>query len=208
MWFKGLLSRIFGPADFGAMAVSNEIIPDTLSSNFEYPIGDAPHNANRDRRENDAALPMSQEEYNALLNKFNNLKSVPPAARREMGLQAIEENPKWVPGQNVTPKKPLGASSSFVKSIEINPQNQIKIRLGNRTEPYTFDGGNSLSEAAQAVLELINSPSIGRAVNTKIPGSWGRRHFDHSYSMPDVANNINAPSAGIKSNRTGYSRNK
>lgn len=175
------IARVFGSGN--SMPV-HKILPN--SAEFEYPIAYVPgppnHNAFRNRSENDAALAMDQLEYNELLNSFMDDKSIPRNLRQKLGEKLVEKNPKWVPGQDVAPKRQLTPSSSAIRSLRITPDNKIAIRYGNRPKEYTYRGGNTVQEAAQAVLELINSNSIGREVNTKIPGTWGARHYDSSHA--------------------------
>lgn len=196
-WFKGLLARVFGsgrsqqPATYGTIAPVNEIIPDSISRDFDYPIiyvpGPPNHNASRNRSQNDAALPITQGEYNALINKFNGMTNLSPEVRRNLGETEVKDNPKWVPDVNDSPKRDLNPSSSVIHDIKLTPDNKIKLRFGTNSKWYTYNGGNTLQEAAQSVLDLINSPSIGRAVNAHIPGSWGRRHFDQGAgSLPPL----------------------
>lgn len=194
-WFRGLFNRVFGP---GPQAPVNRQLPTTLPDDFMYPIvyipGPAQMNALRNRGENDAALPFTQDEYNKTLNKFIGNPNVKDPL--VMGEQEVKDNPKWVPGTNKEPKRTLSPSSSVISSIKLTPDNKIKLRFGTNPTEYTYNGGSSIQEAAQAVLDLINSPSIGRAVNTRLPGSWGRRHFDQGAgSLPPLAQNMNAGGA-------------
>lgn len=175
------IARVFGS---GNVSPVHKILP--TSAEFDYPIvyvpGPPQHNALRNRSENDAALAIDQLEYNNMLNSFMNDKSIPKNLRKQMGEKLVEKNPKWVPGEDREPKRNLSPSSSAIRSLRITPDNKIAIKYGNNPTEYTYRGGNSVQEAAQAVLELINSNSIGREVNTKIPGSWGARHYDAGHA--------------------------
>ena len=195
------IARVFGsgrqsqPTSYGPIAPINETLATILSKDFKYPIDYIPgppnHNARRNRNENDAALPMTQGEYNELVNKYNGMTNLSPEVRRNLGMTAVKDNPKWVPNQNDRPKRELSPSSSVISSIKLTPDNKIVLTYGTNPKQYTFNGGNTLQEAAQSVLELINSPSIGRAVNSRIPGSWGRTHFDQSEgSLPELAQTV------------------
>jgi hypothetical protein len=207
------IARVFGsgrqaqPTSYGPVAPINEILPNSINDDFEYPIiyvpGPPNHNARRNRNENDAALPMTQGEYNKLINKYNGMTNLPPDVRRNMGMTEVLDNPKWVPNQNDRPKRELTPSSSLINNIKLTPDNKIKLTYGPNSKEYTFNGGSTLQEAAQAVLELINSPSIGRAVNSRIPGSWGRRHFDSSMgTLPPEAHTVRVPGSGSKYRKT------
>lgn len=201
-WFRGMLARVFGPGNNlqridESVAPINKILPDKLFQDFDYPIiyipGPPNHNARRNRGQNDAALPITQGEYNELINKYNNMVNLPPEVRRNLGETAVKDNPKWVPNENNRPKRDLNPSSSVISSIKLTPDNKIMLRFGSNPREYTYNGGNTLQEAAQAVLDLINSPSIGHAVNARIPGSWGRVHFDQGAgSLPPLAQNMKA----------------
>ena len=176
----GMFSRVFGPTKSG--------IPTTVEESgvdFDYPIiyipGPPNHNSQRDRSVNDAALPFSPEEYKKIYNEIYDRKDLNMLTKDEMMKQVLKSNPKWVPGQNIKPKEELKPSSSAIRSLRITPDNKIAIRYGKGSTEYTYTGGQTVKDAAKEVLKLINSQSIGRELNTKIPGSWGARHFDHGH---------------------------
>ena len=97
----------------------------------------------------------------------------PPAVREMMGRQIEKNLAKWDPAKDRTPRRPLTPSSSVISEIKINPDNTIGIKYGN-SKSYTFRGGNTVQEAAQEVLKLINSGSLGRELSKN--GSWMRTH--------------------------------
>ena len=183
-WFRGLFSRVFGP---GPQAPVNRQLPTTLPDDFMYPIvyipGPAQMNALRNRGENDAALPFTPEEYKKLRNEYDSMTDLKPAMRDRMFKEVLKKNPKWVPGENDIPKEKLSPSSSAVSRLRILPDNKIGVTFTNGTKEYTYVGnGTTVSDAAKAVLELINSRSIGRALNRNNPASWGNRHYDHGHA--------------------------
>ena len=98
--------------------------------------------------------------------------------KQEMLKEVIKHNPKWVPEVNKEPKEALKPSSSAIRSLRITPDNKIKIQFANGSKEYTYTGGNTVREAARSVLDLINSNSIGQALNRKTAGSWAQRHYD------------------------------
>ena len=97
----------------------------------------------------------------------------PPAIRKQIGKDLEKKLAKWNPKEDQKPRRPLTPSSSAISEIKINPDNTIGIRYGN-SKSYTFRGGNTVQEAAQEVLKLINSSSIGRELSKN--GSWMRTH--------------------------------
>jgi len=181
-WFKGMLARVFGGGQPARSDLPSNIVEEGVD--FRYPIINIPgppnHNALRNRAINDAALPFTPSEYKKLLDNIESRKDLNPYVKQEMFREVIKSNPKWVPEVNKEPKEKLSPSSSAIQSLRITPENKIKIQFTNGSKEYTYTGGNTVREAAQSVLDLINSPSIGQALNRKVAGSWGQRHYDAS----------------------------
>ena len=176
MGLLNLISRVFGG---GPMSPINEVLPNNAPNGFKYDVvyipGAAQGNALRNRAEQEAALAQTQQEHNDALNTYLAAMNYPPAVRKRMG-KVMEKNlPKWNPAKDRKPRRPLTPSSSAISEIKINPDNTIGIRYGN-SRSYTFRGANNIQDAAKEVLELINSSSLGRELNTRIPGTWGNRH--------------------------------
>lgn len=162
---------------FGPMAPINDVLPNNAPNGFLYDViyvpGVAQGNALRNRAENDAALAQTQKEHNDALNAYLTAVNYPPAVREMMGKQIEKNLAKWNPKEDTKPRRPLTPSSSAISEIKINPDNTIGIRYGN-SKSYTFRGGNTVQEAAQEVLKLINSSSLGRELSKN--GSWMRTH--------------------------------
>lgn len=181
-WFKGMLNRVFGSSPTRTDLPST--IEEKTNVGFNYPIifvpGAPNHNALRDRSVNDAALPFTPSEYKKILDNIESRKDLNPYVKQEMIREVIKTNPKWVPDVDKEPKENLKPSSSAIRSLRITPENKIKIQFANGSNEYTYTGGNNVREAAMAVLDLINSKSIGQALNRKTPGSWAQRHYDGS----------------------------
>lgn len=174
-WFKGLFSRVFGPKP--DLTPENDVLPNNAPQGFTYDLkyipGAAQNNALRNRAENDAALAQTQKEHNDALNAYLANAGYPPAIRKQLGKDLEKKLAKWNPKEDKAPRRPLTPSSSAISEIKINPDNTIGIRYGN-SKSYTFRGGNTVQEAAQEVLKLINSSSIGRELSKN--GSWMRTH--------------------------------
>lgn len=162
---------------FGPMAPINDVLPNNAPGGFLYDVvyvpGAAQGNALRNRAENDAALAQTQQEHNDALNTYLAAMNFPPAVRKMMGEQIEKNLAKWNPKVDKSPRRPLTPSSSVISEIKINPDNTIGIKYGN-SKSYTFRGGNTVQEAAQEVLKLINSGSLGRELSKN--GSWMRAH--------------------------------
>ena len=178
----GGVGRVFGNAPMG----SPTTIPDS-GVNFDYQIINIPgkpnENSQRNWSVNDAALPFTPEEYKKLRNEYDSMTDLKPAMRDRMFKEVLKKNPKWVPGENEIPKEKLSPSSSAVSRLRILPDNKIGVTFTNGTKEYTYVGnGTTVSDAAKAVLELINSRSIGRALNKNNPTSWGNRHYDNGHA--------------------------
>ena len=160
------------------------VIEEKTDSGFDYPVifvpGPPNHNALRNRSVNDAALPFTPEEYKKIRENIENRKDLNQYVKQEMIKEVIKSNPKWVPNVNTEPKEKLSPSSSAIRSLRITPENKIEIQFANNPKKYTYTGGNTVREAAQSVLDLINSKSIGQSLNRKTPGSWAQRHYDSS----------------------------
>lgn len=173
------IGRVFGPTKSG--------IPTTVEESgidFDYPIIYAPPSPNMNRSRNweinDAALPFTPEEYKKIHNDIYSRTDINMHMKDEMMKEALKSNPKWVPGLNDKPKEKLSPSSSAIRSLRITPDNKIKIQFANGSKEYTYTGGSTVRDAAKEVLKLINSPSIGRALNSHVNGSWGKNHYDAS----------------------------
>jgi len=162
---------------FGPMAPINDVLPNNAPGGFTYDViyvpGAVQNNALRNRSEQDAALAQTQQEHNDALNAYLAAMQYPPAVRKMMGEQIERNLAKWNPAKDKTPRRPLTPSSSVISEIKINPDNTIGIKYGN-SKSYTFRGGNTVQEAAQEVLKLINSGSLGRELSKN--GSWMRSH--------------------------------
>ena len=163
---------------FGPMAPIADVLSDYAPDGFTYDViyipGAAQGNALRNRAENDAALAQTQQEHNDALNTYLAAMQYPPAVREMMGKQIEKNLAKWNPNTDKTPRRPLTPSSSVISEIKINPDNTIGIKYGNNDTSYTFRGGNTVQEAAQEVLKLINSSSLGRELSKN--GGWMRAH--------------------------------
>lgn len=151
-------------------------MPDTFDYELVYIPGAKQNNALFNKAEAEAALAQTQEEHNAALNKYLALMQYPPAIREQMGKAAERQLVRFNPNEDRKPRRLLTPSSSAVSSLKITPRNTIAIKFGNNPTTYEYRGGNTVQEAARAVLELLNAGSIGHNVNTKIPGTWGAKH--------------------------------
>lgn len=162
---------------FGTMPPINDVLPNNAPAGFLYDViyvpGAAQGNALRNRAEQDAALAQTQQEHNDALNTYLAAMQYPPAVRKMMGEQIEKNLAKWNPKVDKAPRRPLTPSSSVISEIKINPDNTIGIRYGN-SKSYTFRGGNTVQEAAQEVLKLINSSSLGKELSKN--GNWMRTH--------------------------------
>lgn len=165
---------------FGPMAPINETLPNNAPGGFTYDViyipGAAQGNALRNRSEQAAALAQTEQEHNDALNTYLAAMQYPPAVRKMMGEQIEKNLVKWNPAKDRTPRRPLTPSSSVISEIRINPDNTIGIKYGPNSKSYIFKGGSNIQQAAREVLDLINSGSLGRELNTRIPGTWGSRH--------------------------------
>lgn len=163
---------------FGPMAPINDVLPNNAPNGFLYDViyipGAAQGNALRNRAENEAALAQTQQEHNDALNAYLAAVNYPPAVREMMGKQMEKNLAKWNPKEDTKPRRPLTPSSSAISEIKINPDNTIGIKYGPNSKSYTFRGGNTVQEAAQEVLKLINSGSIGKELSKN--GGWMRAH--------------------------------
>ena len=163
---------------FGPMAPINDVLPNNAPNGFLYDViyipGAAQGNALRNRAENEAALAQTQQEHNDALNAYLAAVNYPPAVREMMGKQIEKNLAKWNPKEDTKPRRPLTPSSSAISEIKINPDNTIGIKYGPNSKSYTFRGGNTVQEAAQEVLKLINSGSIGKELSKN--GGWMRAH--------------------------------
>lgn len=166
------IEQIFAPV--------HKVLPSYPPEGFDYPVefipGGTQNNALRNRNENEAGFPIEQDEYNEIFNKYLMSGKFPPVIAEQMAIQEIKEQPKWVPGEDKVPKRKLTPSSSVIKKVSITPENQIAVEFGHNDKKYTYRGGNTVAEAAKTVMELLNSPSIEKDINSKVPGSWAAVH--------------------------------
>lgn len=175
-WFKGLLSRVFGPKP--DLTPVDDVLPNNAPQGFLYDLkyipGAAQNNALRNWSEQDAALAQSQKDHNDALNAYLTASGYPPAIRKQLGQDLEKKLAKWNPKVDKSPRRPLTPSSSAISEIKINPDNTIGIKYGPNSKSYTFRGGNTVQEAAIEVLKLINSSSLGRELSKN--GGWMRTH--------------------------------
>lgn len=184
------IGRVFGSTNSDLSTTNLPVTVEENGVSFDYPVifvpGPPNHNASRNREVNDAALPFTPEEYKKIRDNIELREDISPAMKKEMFKEVIKTNPKWVPKVDNTPKEKLNPSSSAIRSLRITPENKIKIQFAKGSDEYTYTGGNTLREAAKSVLDLINSPSIGQALNRKTPGSWAQRHYDPTAAKRSV----------------------
>lgn len=159
----------------------NKVLPRRpIPDGFLYPVewipGAAQGNALFNAAESEAGLPLTDEEYNELLNKYGMMRRWPQDVALHMGEIEVKKQPKWVPGEDKTPKRDMTPSSSVIKSVKITPENLIQVEFGKTGKKYTYQGGATVQEAAREVMKLLSSSSLGREINSKIPGSWGSTH--------------------------------
>ena len=164
------ISQVFGLGP-NISGVSSDFMP------FDYDLKytpSAPGNTRGNLPVDDYGLPLTEEE---IMKIMNSIPKTDMATFKMLTDKAIKDQPKWLPGTDTKPKKDLNASSSAVSEVKILPgTNNIAIRFNNKGKTYTYDGGGSIENAAKAVMELLNSPSIGRALNRYDGGSWGSVH--------------------------------
>ena len=173
-------AQVFGPMD-----PINDILKNKVDSPFDYGMvyipGAAQGNALFNAAEAEAALAQTQQEHNDALNKYLMATQYPPAVRKMMGEQIEKNLVKWNPNEDRKPRRPLTPSSSVISDLKILPNNNIAVKFNGRGpkgrgEYYEYRGGATVQEAAQEVLKLLHGGSLGRNLNTKIPGSWGAAH--------------------------------
>lgn len=187
--FSSLIGRVFGrpkPGEgYGPMAPINEILNNNVTKPFDYGVvwipGAAQDNALFNASEAEAALAQTQQEHNDALNKFLNATQYKPSVRARMGRETEKNLVKWNPNKDTKPRRPLTPSSSVISDIKILPNNNIGVRFNKKGpkgggEYYEYRGGSTVQEAAQEVLNLLRGGSLGRNLNTRIPGTWGAAH--------------------------------
>lgn len=186
----GGIARVFGRGrpsqeNYGEMPPIDDVLADNVSRPFDYGVvyipGAAQGNALFNRAEAEAALAQTQQEHNDALNRYLHFKQYKPSVRKKMGKQAEENLVKWNPNKDIKPRRPLTPSSSVISEIKILPNNNIGVRFNKQGprgggEYYEYRGGGTVQEAARAVLDLLNSGSLGHNLNTRIPGTWGSTH--------------------------------
>ena len=149
-------------------------------------------NSSLDRNNLGAGLAQSLQEHNQAI-----------AGGYEKTLE------EWWPDEDVRPRKEFNPSSSAVKSVKITTDGKIQVQWhGKNGKWYTYRGGKDLRDTSRIVMDLLSSPSIGRALIRKgekawpnsrhlnangdvdetigVPdpniGFWGRKHFDPTWA--------------------------
>ena len=149
-----------------------------------------------------AAMQQSLEEHNAALLKY--LRPGQSKKERQIAINLGREEekrlPKWWNESNN--REEFKVSSSAVSGIRVTPDGNVEVRWGdpakagskkNPTGWYTFRQYPNTMEASKAAMELLQSPSIGRAVwpvKSRKPknggaglGEWNAENYDGSYAV-------------------------
>ena len=158
-------------------------------------------NANRDIIEQ-AAEQQTIDEHNRAITKF--VSMLPPNATPRQVRDAIQRGrdeekqlPKWWNESNN--RREFSVSSSAVSGIRITPEGNVEVQWKNKPKWYTFRQYGNTHDASVAAKELLNSPSIGRAVypvvfqgtgprmskdprNPGMLGEWNQKNYDASYA--------------------------
>lgn len=176
----GIASRILGGAG-GGPAPGTELDYPDRNQDFIYNVAFIPGPAQLNAQFDGNRKPMRMqtlEMHNRALNKYIR-PGQNPLERRAAIERGIQEEKKleefWT--DDVKPRNPDSrSSSSAVSGVRILPDNNIAIQFGGKGKWYTYRGGPTPYEAALEAHDLVTSGSLGRAMNSHNPASWGYKH--------------------------------
>lgn len=178
----GIASRILGGAGGGPAPGTQLDYPDR-NQEFIYDVRFIPGKAQLNKQFDGNRKPMRMQTldmHNRALNKYIRPGQNPLERRRaiELGIQEEKKLEEfWT--DDVKPRNPDSrSSSSAVSGVRILPDNNIAIQFGGKGKWYTYRGGPTPYEAALEAHDLVTSGSLGRAMNSHKPGTWG---YEHSF---------------------------
>lgn len=150
----------------------------------------------------EAAEQQSIEEHEEAINQFVKLlpKNATPAqvqAALNRGREAEKRLPKW--WNESENRRKFSVSSSAVDGIRITPEGTVQVKWAKSPTWYTFKQYPNTHEASKAVRELLEMPSIGRAVypvvsqgtgprmskdktNPGMLGEWNNRNYEAGFA--------------------------
>lgn len=178
----GIASRILGGAG-GGPAPGTELDYPDRNQEFIYNVAFIPGRPQENKQFDGNRKPMRMQTldmHNRALNKYIRPGQNPLERRAaiERGIQEekmLEEF--WT--DDVKPRNPDSrSSSSAVSGVRILPDNNIAIQFGGKGKWYTYRGGPTPYEAALEAHDLVTCGSLGRAMNSHKPGTWG---YEHSF---------------------------
>lgn len=144
------------------------------------------------------------KEHNDALEKYVRMlpKNASPRDIRtayELGKEEEEKLPHFWAESYTRPNAKFKVSSSAVTGIRVTPDNHVEIKWkgptkNNPTGWYTFGNFANPHEASRAAVELMQLPSIGRAVmpdkiaqklKNPAPGTgvWNKKYYNGSYAV-------------------------
>lgn len=143
-------------------------------------------NSELDRNNTDAGLAQTLQEHNQAVKG---------------GYESTLD--EWWPDKDIKPRKDFHPSSSAVKGVRIGTDGNIYIQWhGKNSKWYRYRGGKDLRDTSRIAMDLLSSPSIGRALvrkgklahadskdlsadptPDKNVGYWGRKQFDPTVGM-------------------------
>ena len=180
----GIASRILGGAGGGGgLAPGTQLDYPDRNQEFIYNVAFIPGEAQLNAQFDGNRKPMRMQTldmHNRALNKYIRPGQSPLERRAaiERGIQEekmLEEF--WT--NDVKPRNPDSrSSSSAVSGVRILPDNNIAIQFGGKGKWYTYRGGPTPYEAALEAHDLVTCGSLGRAMNSHKPGTWG---YEHSF---------------------------
>lgn len=182
-----------------AQAFMQKQYPDQFApgSNHVYNVVNIPGKANWNQHGkanasviDEAGVMQDLELHNKTITKYLRPGMTPKQERLalQQGMQEEKNLPQfWNESES---RRPFSVSSSAVTGIRLTPDARIEVQWRGRPTWYTFKAYPNTYEASKAAQELLQAPSIGRAVmpyqrngvplKFKDPNVtwWNRKNYD------------------------------
>lgn len=202
-----VLGQVLGAKDdYAAEGYPKQFSPD---HDHYYDVVFAPPGQHNARGSGDPNVKLggtmqSVKEHNDALEKYVRMlpKNASPRDIRtayELGKEEEKKLPAFWAESKTRPSGKFSVGSSAVTGIRITPDGHVEVKWkgptkNNPTGWYTFGNFGNPYDASKAAVELMQLPSIGRAVmprkvveKMKNPppgmGQWNNRYYNGSYAV-------------------------
>ncbi|SHI35452.1 hypothetical protein [Fibrobacter sp. UWP2] len=207
-FLAGLLPGI-GVGRMAAGAIAERALGDNLkgvafdypafTKDFNYPMVQGGHTSTVTK--NGRMITTKFPSLNEHINRANESAALAQSvAEHNRAIKAGNEKDleQWWPGEDTEPRLTISPSSSAVEGIRINKDGTVQVKWYKGSKWYTYKAGADAGASSKMAMELLTSPSIGRAVAREggRPGHRVRCQYAHTDSKDVTANKVKDKNMG------------